>query len=307
MLGTLFNDVLPVFAIVAIGFVAGRTKLFDVAAATAVNRFVFYFALPALVFRLISSAPISQFEWKLLLAYLIAEIVLYAVGFAVARFAFRRTPVESLLLGMSTAYVNHVFLILPLARELFGNTAALPIVAIITIDSIVVLAGTVLILDATSERAAGVSIQRLFLVFAKNPQILGIFAGIAANLAGIHIGGGFDFFLHFLGEAAAPCALFALGVILITQKDAVQAWLPIAMTALKLLLMPAVAWLLISATFGISAVWADPALLVAAGPAGMMSFVLALQYDVPVAAIARTILISTLVSLLTLSAIIHYV
>ena len=307
MLGTLLNDVLPVFAVVAIGFVAGRTKLFDVAAAAAVNRFVFYFALPALVFRLISDAPIAQFEWRVLLAYLIVEILLYAIGFSVARFAYRRSRVESLLLGMSTAYVNHVFLILPIARELLGDIAALPIVAIITIDSIVVLAGTVILLDATSERAAGVSVQRLFLILAKNPQILAIFGGIAANLVGLRLAGGFDFFLRFLGEAAAPCSLFALGVILIAQKDRVQASLPIIMTGLKLIVMPALAWLVIIATFDIAVGWANPALLVAAGPAGMMSFVLALHYDVPVAAIARTILISTLASLLTLSVIIHYI
>ena len=307
MLSTFLNDVLPVFAIVAIGFAAGWTKLFDTTSATAVNRFVFYFALPALVFRLISNAPVDRFEWKLLLAYLIAEIALYAIGFAIARFGFHRSRIESLLLGMSTAYVNHVFFVLPVARQLFGDAAALPIVAIITVDSIVVLAGTVLILDATSGKADGVSVRRLFVLFARNPQIIGIAAGAVANLIGVQVGGGFEFFLRFLGETAAPCALFALGVILISQKDEVQFLLPIAMSGLKLILMPVVAWALIVATFRVNPEWADPAMLVAAGPAGMMSFVLAIQYQVPVAAIARTILISTLASLLTLSAIIHYI
>ena len=306
MLSTFFNHVLPVFAIVAIGFAAGWTKLFDTTAATALNRFVFYIALPALLFRLISAAPVDRFEWELLLAYLIAEIAAYAVGFAIARFGFRRPRVESLLLGMSAAYVNHVFLVLPIARQLFGDVAALPIVAIITIDSIVVLAGTVLILDGTSGQAKGVSVRRQFLLVARNPQIIGITAGVVANLAAVDLTGGVDFFLRFLGETAAPCALFALGVILISQKDEVHALLPIAMSGLKLIAMPAAAWVLIAATFHVSPEWADPAMLVAAGPAGMMPFVLAVQYDVPVAAIARTILISTLASLLTLSAIIHY-
>ena len=63
------------------------------------------------------------------------------------------------------------------------------------------------------------------------------------------------------------------------------------------------AWLLIFAVFDVSPQWSSPAMLVAAGPAGAMPFVLALQYDVPVAAIARTILISTVGSLVTVTAI----
>ncbi len=73
------------------------------------------------------------------------------------------------------------------------------------------------------------------------------------------------------------------------------------MSGLKLLAMPIVAWVLVSAVFQVSPEWSNPAMLVAAGPAGAMPFVLALQYEIPVVAIARTILISTLGSLVTVT------
>ncbi len=306
MLNTFLNDVLPVFAVVAVGLAFGRAGMFDTISATAVNRFVFYVALPVLLFRLIGNAPFERFEWELLLAYLLAEILLYAVGFVVARLLFHRPRLEALLLGMAVAFVNHVFFILPIARQIYGEVAALPIVAIISVDVVVLFAGTILILDATSGAAKDVSWPRFFLLYARNPLIMGILGGVAANFAGLRTTGGFDYFLRFLGETAAPCSLFALGVILIAQKDHVQAYLPIVLSGLKLVLMPAVAWLLIVGVFRVSPEWASPAMLVAAGPAGAMPFVLALQYKVPVAAIARVILYSTLGSLLTVSAISHY-
>ncbi|MDJ0950153.1 MAG: AEC family transporter [Alphaproteobacteria bacterium] len=306
MLHAFLNSVLPVFAVVGVGFALGRRGLFDTTAAAAVNRFVFYIALPVLLFRLLSDVPFDRFEWALILAYLLSEIALYAAGYLVARIGFRRPQLESLLLGMAAAFANHVFFVLPIARQIFGETAALPIVAIVSLDAIVLYAGTVLILDVTSDAARGASVLRVLRLCGRNPQIIAIVAGVAANLLGARLVGGFEFFARFVGETAAPCALFALGVILISQKDEGQALLPIAISALKLIVMPVVAWLLIVAAFGVRAEWAGPALLVAAGPAGAMPFVLALQYKVPVAAIARTILISTVGSLLTVTVMSQY-
>ena len=90
-------------------------------------------------------------------------------------------------------------------------------------------------------------------------------------------------------------------MILVAQKDGESAFVPLTIAGLKLVAMPVVAWLLIVQTFHVSADWASPALLVAAGPAGAMPFVLAVQYKVPVAAIARAILYSTLGSLVTVT------
>ena len=139
-------------------------------------------------------------------------------------------------------------------------------------------------------------------LFTRNPPIIGIGAGVFASVAGLPVVDGPDFFARFVGETAAPCSLFALGVILAVQRDGDSIAVPVAISGLKLLAMPVVAWVLASVVFPVSPEWSRPAMLVAAGPAGAMPFVLALQYRVPVTAIARTILISTLGSLLTVTA-----
>jgi len=301
MIDVFFDAVLPVFAVVAVGFAFGRGGLFDFPAALALNRFVFYVALPLLLFRLIATSPFERFEWLLVVGFLLAELIVYALGFVVARYIFGRSWSESLLLGMSVAFANQVFFVLPIARQLYGDAGAVPVVAVSTFDVVVLLVGTIIILDANREQTRSVSPSRLARLFARNPPIIGISAGVIASLVGLPVTNGLDFFARFVGETAAPCSLFALGLILAVQRDEESIAVPVAMSGLKLLGMPIVAWVLVSAVFQVSPEWSKPAMLVAAGPAGAMPFVLALQYEIPVAAIARTILISTLGSLVTVT------
>lgn len=301
MIDVFFNAVLPIFAIVAVGFAFGRGGWFDSEMAPALNKFVFYISLPVLLFRLIATAPFEQFEWVLILAYLLAELALYATGYMIARFGFGRSWTESLLLGMAASFANHVFFVLPIARQLYGEVATLPVVAIITLDVVVLLAGTILILEATSEKAQDMSFLRLLRLFARNPQIIGISAGVIVSLVDLPITGGLELFTRFVGEAAAPCSLFALGLILAARNDQASLLVPMVISGLKLAGMPMVMLFLVTVAFQIGPEWSNPAMLVAAGPTGAMPFVLALQYRIPVAEIARTILITTLGSLITVT------
>ena len=301
MIDVFFNAVLPVFAVVAVGFAFGRGGLFDFPAALALNRFVFYAALPLLFFRLIATSPFARFEWLLVLAFLLAELILYAIGYVIAHHIFGRLWSESLLLGMSVAFANQVFFVLPIARQLYGDTGAIPVVAVSTFDVIVLLVGTIIILDAKSEQTRNVSLSRLARLFTRNPPIIGISAGAIASIVELPVVNGLDFFTRFVGETAAPCSLFALGLILARQRDEESFAVPVTISGLKLLGMPTVAWVLISAVFQVSPEWSNPAMLGAAGPTGAMPFVLALQHQIPVAAIARTILISTIGSLVTVT------
>jgi malonate transporter and related proteins len=303
MIDVFLDAVLPVFAVVAVGYAFGRSELFDFPSALAINRFVYYAALPLLLFRLIATSPFERFEWFLVLGFVLAELIVYTVGFLVARYGFQRSWSESLLLGMSAAFANQVFFVLPIARQLFGDVGAFPVVVVSTFDVVVLLAGTIIILDASRGPAQGISATRILRLFVRTPPIIGIFAGIVANLIDLPVVGGFDFFARFLGETAAPCSLFALGLILVLRRDEASVGCPIAITILKLLAMPVIAWTLVSTMFQVSPEWSDPAMLVAAGPTGAMPFVLAMQYQIPVAAIARTILISTLASLVTVTAV----
>jgi predicted permease len=295
------NAVLPIFAVVAAGFGFARAGLFDASHAAAINRFVFYLPLPLLLFRLISTSPLDEFEWLLILVYMIVETSCYAVGFVVARTVFRRSRTESLLLGMTAAFPNHVYFVLPIAQQLYGEAAAIPIIALITVDATLLFGGTILILDATSEAARGASAKRVLARMGRNPQILALVLGLLFNLAGLEPFEGFNVFARFLGDSAAPASLFSLGVILAIQQTRGGTGVALAMTAIKLLALPLAAWIALVELSDFDAIWTSQAMLIAAGPTGAMPFVLALQYQVPTDAIARVVLLTTIGSLLTVT------
>ncbi len=300
MLQTFLNAVLPIFAVVAVGFAYGKKGIVSNELAMHLNRFVFYFALPVLMFRLLAGVSIDQFEWVYVFAYLLAELTLYAIGYVLARWVFKRSRLESLLMGMAAGFVNHVMFVLPIAQQLLGESSLVAIVGIITLDSVILFAGMIMVLEAVTDKGTQKNIFQMLPIFAKNPQLIAIGLGVVAMIAGFEVSGGLELFTRFVGDAAAPSSLFALGIILASQKFA--SFIPAAVfSMLKLVLMPLVVWVFLIVILQADPQWAMPALLVAAGPAGLMPFVLALQYKVPVSNIAYIVLISTIGSVVSIT------
>ena len=299
MIDILLSAVLPVFALLAIGYVLGRAGVFDQAMASSINRFVFLVSVPALVFGLLARSPFDQFNWLALGAFAMIEVVMYATGFAVARYVFRRDPREALLIGLATAFANHLLFVLPIAITLFGENAAIPIVAIAAVDALFIYGGTIVILDATSE--TGGSISRVLVVFLKNPQIWAIVGGLAIGVSGIGMAEGVDVFTKFAGGTAAPCSLFALGIILSRQEGGADFMLPLTIGGLKLIAYPLLCWGILFGALGIPLDWGKPAMIVAAAPSSSMAFVLALNYRIPTKAIARIILLTMIGALVTVT------
>jgi len=296
---TFLNPIFPVFAIMLVGIVFAKRGLFDIAAAQAINRFVFFVAVPALLFSLLSGAALGTVDWRLLGLYLLSEIVLFVVGFAVARLLFKCEPGEAILLGMATCFVNHVFFILPIAGIIYGEQASVPVTAIIVMDSTLIFGGAIIGLEIASHRDQ--SLWKVMRVFIRNPVLMAIFIGLLVNILGVRVHEGIRTFTSFAGSAAAPAALFSLGIILAATKGAMLDPRALTAASLKVLVHPLVAWLFFTSFVDIDQFWRDPALLVAAGPCGAMPFVLALQYKVRAQSIGMAIIYSTVASLLTLS------
>ncbi|MEX0347668.1 MAG: AEC family transporter [Rhizobiaceae bacterium] len=299
MLDHLLNGVLPVFAIGALGYAFGRRGTFDFNMAMAINRFVMFVGMPALGFRLLARAPLEEFDLAMLGGYLATEVVMYASGFAIARYFFRADIREAALLGLVLALTNHVLFVLPIAVTLFGEAAVTPIVAIISMDGILLFCGTIVLMDvlATRDASVGQTVGKI----VRNPPVVAMVLGLCFGLTGYALPGGFDVFLKLLAEAAAPALLFALGVILSQPQESDRAMLPVAITGMKLVVHPLMAWAVFAGVLHLASDVLRPAMMVAAAPCGIMAFMLALNYGVRVDAIARAILFSSVGSLLTIT------
>lgn len=300
MIEVFLGSVLPIFAVAGVGYFYGRVGILGSDMAMQLNRFVFYFALPVLLFKLLASVSLAQFEWGMVLGYFLAELALYVGGYFVARYGFKRGALESLLIGMTGGFVNHVMFVLPIAQQLFGDAASVPIVAIITLDAVVMFGGTIIILEVATNRKDSFSFWSTAKLLAINPQLIAMFFGVLAMIFEVRLNSGFAVFAQFVGDAAAPASLFALGIVLAGQKFS-DFGVAATFSGVKLIIMPLITWAIVVGLFQITPNWAKPALLVAAGPTGAMAFVLALQYGVRVSTIALIVLFTTVGSVVSVS------
>jgi malonate transporter len=299
MLDQLLNGVLPVFAIGAVGFFLGKRGTFDFNIAMALNKFVMVIAMPALGFQLLANAPLADFDFKMLGGYFFTELVMYSSGFAFARLVFKADIMESALLGLAIALTNHVLFVLPIATTLFGEDAVVPIVAIISMDGILLFSASLILMDVLANKGAGFG-QTLGKIL-RNPPLIAMVFGLVVGIFGMPVPKGFDVFANFLAGTASPVLLFALGIILSQKVDGSRKMLPVAMVGMKLVVHPILALAIFTTVLHLAPETRNPAMMVAAAPCGVMAFMLALNYRVRVDAIARAIFYTSIGSLLTIS------
>jgi len=299
MTDILFSVVFPIFALTALGYLCGRLHVFHEADAVAINKFVFFISLPMLAFRLVAGVDFGEFPWVLVMGVLAVEFLAYGASFFIVRVFFRRSAAESVLLGLAAAYPNHILFVQPVAVLLFGEGIAIPMTAIIVIDTTIVFGVAVVLMDtfAVTHRSP----MRLAKQYAKNPLILSIVIGWIASLGNVYIPEGLDLFLRFSGRAAAPAALFALGILLSLRPAFANPALPLTVTAMKVIAQPLLAWGVLVAYLGMNQTEAMPGMMLAAGPSALTSFVLAVNYKVRVDAIAQSILYTVVATLFSLS------
>lgn len=298
MLATLANPILPIFAILALGYGLHRSGLFDVPVAQAINKFVFFVATPALIFSIISRAPIDQFDLRALGIYFSAQLLVYLVTSLFMYCRLGREKGEALLLGMTAVFVNHVFFVLPIAERIYGPAATIPIAGIVLVDVGLVFCGTVLAMDLMQARNP--SPYKVMGLLIRNPFLIASVLGMLAWAVSPMVPQGLFTFATFVGAAAPPTSLFALGIILAKNPIRPIGAATLSVVTAKIALHPVLV-ITFAGFVTLSPEWGDMTLLVAAGPCGAMPFVIALQYGVNTETIAKSVIVSTLLSLLTLS------
>lgn len=296
MLQVLTHNILPVFAILAIGFIMGRRQTFSADEARTVNRVAFLTLQPPLIFALLSSLDLSTIRFGALAIYLFCEVLGFLIGYGIARYLFKRDHLESWLLGMAVVFVNSLLYIWPISVLIYGESGALPITAIVALDSSLVFGFFII---STQMIAGKESPMTALKQLTMNPVLVGIFLAVLLNVAAVPVPEPVLTAARFAGAAAAPLTLFALGVILSGQ--AAKPSLPVVgITAMKLLLFPALVFIALSVLAPDNS-WADRFVLNAAGPSGAMAFSLALLHGVRTDVIAPVVIWSSALSLLSLA------
>lgn len=298
---------LPFFALIGLGYLAGRARFFGPEATAALTKFVFYFALSAMLFRFAANLSLGAvFSWGFVFAYLSASVVVYLLTTGVA--LWRGAGIEEAAVEAQCAVIGNVgFLGVPMLVLLLGEAAAGPVLLVLAIDLIVFSSVITLIITARQGGALGLrTVGVLALGVLKNPMIVSISLGLAWGATGWALPVPADEFLATLGAAATPGALFAIGASLAgrgAERMGVASWLAFA----KLVLHPGMVAVMALWVFSVDPVAAGVMIAAAALPVAGNVYILAAHYGVAPQRVSTAILVSTAFSVLTVTGVIALV
>lgn len=293
----------PVFGLMALGFVAAKLKALDASGVRGLVLFVFNFAIPALLLRSLARMDLPpDIEWGFLIAFYAGAFATYGLGMAAGKALFGCALPDQATFGMAASFSNLILLGVPIVLTALGPDAALPMFLIIGFHSSTLMPLTVGLIRGGrgSGESIGRQIASVFLEMLKNPIILGIFFGIAVNLGGITLWSGIDRILEFLGAAAVPCALFAMGASLASYPLKGDVRPAVLLTVLKLVVHPALVWVVAVPILGLEGLWVSVAVIMAGMPSGVNVYLFASRYETRPGVAARTVLLTSMCSVVTI-------
>lgn len=303
----IFQKTLPFFALIGLGYWAARVKFFSEEATAYLTRFVFYFALSAMLFRFSANLSLGEFlNRDFMLAYLFAGISVYLLATAVALWR-RRGMAEAAVEAQCAVIGNVGFLGIPMLVLLLGENVIGPLMVVLAIDLIVFSSLIVILITIAREGRLRLGVLKSIVtgLFA-NPMIVSISLGFVWSALHLPIPGPVDEFLGLLGSAATPCALFAIGASL-APKSAERVSVAIWLSFCKLVLHPAAVVVFAVIIFKVDTFPAAVMIATASLPVAGNVYMLAQHYNVAPQRVSASILISTALSVLTVSLVVAWV
>ena len=301
----IFNVALPIFGVILAGYLAGKWRILGGEATAALNAFVSYFALPILFFGTLARTPVDTvLDPALMAGFGLVVGATFLVGMLSTRLAVRGGLARMSLQGIAASWGNVGYMGVPLCLAAFGEAGLPPAMLTVIVTAVIAMVFGVMLIEL--EVAAG---HGPILTFfnaawnvARNPLPVSIAAGMAYSGLALPLPTPVEKWIDLLGAAAAPCALFAIGLFL--SDKSVRSGLAEAglATVIKLLLQPLLAACVLPFFVDLKSVPGQVALLMAALPTAANAFVLARQFDIQVEQNTASVLLSTAFSVLTVSA-----
>jgi predicted permease len=300
----ILNVVLPVFALMALGYTAVRFKLFPADGVKGLVQFVNNFATPCLLFKAMATSDFSSaFNWSVIVPFYVGALAAFGIGALVARRFFANPGPDAVSSGFAAMFTNTVLIGIPIVERAYGQTALTTAFSIIAFHASVLI--TVGMVSMELVRRGGASMRKTLatagLRILSNPLLWGITLGALVNVAGITLIEPAEAFVTFMAAAVTPAALFGLGGALNAYKLSESWRQSLSMALLKLVLQPLIAWVLMVPILNVPHDLARYGVLLAAMPSGINAYVFATYYDRGVSVATNTLLISTVLAVFTVT------
>ncbi len=301
--------VVSIFGLIGLGYLAARTGLLSTAVGEKLTDFVFTLAIPLLLFDTLATADFHGVSpWRIWVAYFIPFAVVWIVSHLMIRRIFGRDARAGIVAGGSAAYSNGVLIGLPLMQTALGESGTVFLIVIVAVHLPVMMLISVFLNEwalaaegiATGTESRREVFVRLAISLARHPILIGILAGLLWRVTGFGIPSVAAKVIDPLARSAGPLALFASGMALVNYGIARQVKPAIAISALKLFLLPALVFVAARA-IGLPTVGVAALTLTAACPTGVNAFLIASRLGTGQALASNTLLISTAAGVATVT------
>jgi malonate transporter and related proteins len=328
---------LGIFAIIAIGWLAGRTRVLGADAAVVLGRAVFGVFTPALLFRTMTGIAVARLPAMTLAAYFLPTLSMLLLMYGWHRVRHPGAPTAAAVRGLSASFSNTVQLGIPLVSAVFGAAGLVYLIAIISLQSLVLLTIATVLAEAgraalsrrgrnvdgraaSSRRGRNVDgLSRLGRSLPSDPMpeevgsrvalrtarrtlihpvVLPVLLGLGYNAAGLTIPGPVDDVLATMGQAVVPVSLVTIGLTLFRYGFG-SAGRAVTLSLGKLVVQPAVVLAVAYLLFGLRGLPLEIVVICAALPIGSNVLLFADRYDVAQAETTAAIVASTCAFLVT--------
>lgn len=301
--------VAPVFALIAAGYASVLFRFVSEGAHKGISEFAFSIAIPALLFRTI---VVSEFPdvspWRMWGAYYGALALTWIAALLISAFLRERRE-DRVVFAIGSVYGNIVMLGIPLVLSALGNEAAGPMSLILSVNTPLLWLCGILQMELVSRKRTGspfAVIRPVLADLARNPLMLAIGCGVIWRFTGLGLNPVVDKTVELLAQAGSPAALIALGISLFGFEVKGEIRSVVAMSALKLLAMPAMAFVL-AKLLNLPPVASGVIVLFAAMPTGANAYIFAVQYQRLVNPVSGAVALGTLLAAVTLPVVVMVV
>jgi malonate transporter len=303
----IFTALVPIFFVMALGYIAGRMRTIDNHHVGEINALVMDFALPASLFAATGSAPRSEMmaQWPLFAILGAAMLIIYLPWYLFERKVSRISRGEAALQALTVAFPNIAGIGLPIASRLLGPTATVSVAVALAAGSILVSPFTLTLLELSVGKApndaetSAARVRRALWHALTKPVVLAPALGILLSLSGLKLGAVAGASLNLIGQTAGGVALFLTGLILSAQSFRLDRQV-VAATGTTNVVQP----LLVAAIVHVLPVpseIAKVAILLAAVPSGFFGILFGVNYRLRSAEVGSMVIASTVFSILTLA------
>ncbi len=295
---------LPFFGLIFLGFACGKIRKLPEEGLAWMNFFVVYVSLPALFFKLIATTPFEQLSnWPFILSTTLCTYISFSLSFVVGIWLTKGDIRQAAIQGALGGYSNVGYMGPGITLAALGPAASVPTALIFVFDCILFFTVVPFMMGMGGSEKMKVwdTAKYVFRQVVTHPFNIATAVAVLAAYFKYQPPLPVDQLITFLSRAAAPCALFALGVtVALRPYEGIPKELPMHLL-IKLVIHPLLVWVVLSLVGDFDRAWVFTAMLMSSLPPAGNVFVMARQYDVYVQRASGGVLVGTIVSVFTVT------